>query len=192
MEGDVVPESDEEIAEEIDAEYPSDDPITNKASISLETFVLLIVVGSLIAVTIGSLLTYQQPAPRQINNNSPIFVYVNGNLTELTPGTAAYNQAAYSINYSNTSGTQGDIALNTIATLLALFMFIGFFVSRRSVIRSDEKTWLVYVFIITSVFGWGALGTAMSLIIGGGFYGSVGGLGGAYYAFWKLQDKGFM
>ena len=59
-------------------------------------------------------------------------------------------------------------------------------------IKSNEKTWLVYVFIITSVFGWGALGVAISSILGGGFDGSVGGLGGAYYAFWKLQDKGFM
>ena len=189
MTGGVVPESDEEIAKEIDAEYPSDDPITNKSSVNLETFVLLIVMGALIAVTINTFLASQQPSSQQIGNNSPIFVYVNGNSTELTPGTAAYNQAVSSL---SPTGTQGNITLNTVATLLALLMFIGFFVSRRSVIRSDEKTWLVYVFIITSVFSWGALGVAISSILGGGFDGSVGGLGGAYYAFWKLQDKGFM
>ena len=33
MAGDVVPESDEEIAKEIDAEYPADDTITNKPRI---------------------------------------------------------------------------------------------------------------------------------------------------------------
>lgn len=189
MAGDVVPESDEEIAKEIDAEYPSDDPITNKSSVSLETFVLLVVIGALIAVMISALLVSQQPSSQQIGNNSPIFIYVNGNSTELTPGTAAYNQAVSSL---NPTVTQGNITLNTIATLVALLMFIGFFVSRRSVIRSDEKTWHVYVFVITSVIGWGALGVAISSILGGGFDGSVGGLGGAYYAFWKLQDKGFM
>ena len=189
MAREVFPESDEEIAKEIDAEYPSDDPVTNKSSVSLETFVLLIVIGALIAVVINALFISAQPSPQQINNNSPIFVYVNGNSTELTPGTAAYNQAVSSL---NPTGTHGNVTLSTVATLLALLMFIGFFVSRRSVIKSNEKTWLVYVFIITSVFGWGALGVAISSILGGGFDGSVGGLGGAYYAFWKLQDKGFM
>ena len=189
MAREVFPESEEEIAREVDEEYPADDPITNKSSISLETFVLLILVGSLIAVTISILSISFQPSSQSIVNNSTIFVYVNGNSTKLTPGTAAYNQAVSSL---NSAGNEGDNTTESAAALLALLMFVGFFVSRRSVIRSEEKTWWVYVFIITSVFGWGALGGAISLILGVGLYGGIGGLGGAYYAFWKLQDKGFM
>lgn len=128
---------------------------------SLETYVVLIVIALVILVLTNLLLLTQSSGLIQDNMLNP-----------------AYAMQSH-------EAKVGEM-------VFLLLMFVGFFFSYKYVMSSIEKSGWIYVFIITSGFGLGALVGVIALTLGFNVgTGIVGGLFGIYFAYKTLRSKGF-
>jgi positive regulator of sigma E activity len=79
-----------------------------------------------------------------------------------------------------------------IGVSFALLIFAGFWRARKYVADSIEKSWLVYVFIVTCVASCEIIGIVVFSMLDIVNIWPAFALVGTYYAYWKLQDRGFM
>lgn len=178
----------DEVADAYGADSKSYEPL------SMEGYVLLLVIGSLFFTMLNAVVFTPPSHPALISNTSPIDISNgNGNATVLHRGNAGYNQTLAEMNQPQISEYQQQTqTARSAETVFLLLVFVGFFYSYRYITTSTKKSWLIYVFIFTSMLGWGALLGVISLMLGLNVdIGVFGGFGGLYFAYWKLQDKGF-
>lgn len=187
----ILTPEEQERAKAIAAEYGTD--THGYGGISIETIALLGIITALLVLVIY-LFVFPPPQPPPTITGPITTFNASGAAVTLYPGTEAYNMAKLEIEAPSYSAYNSQLAINKSGTFLfLLLMFAGFLYARRYVMTATEMSWQIYLFVVTSFLGWGAATGIIAIILGNSFlYGAFGGSGGLFYAFWKLQDRGFV
>jgi uncharacterized membrane protein YozB (DUF420 family) len=161
---------------------------------SLETFAIVVVLSTLILIVLYGILLPVPSPTANVNNTA-----VNNTVTAVANGSAinSSKSTGFLHDISNLIRNQDSEALEKVVytrIMLSLLMILCFLISYSYVKKAQTKDMLIYIFIFTSMAGTSGPISTVSVILGGAGVvgGAAGGLIGAYFAFWTLQDRGFL
>ncbi len=160
---------------------------------SLETFTTVVIVSTLVLVFIYGVLL-PVPNPTQSIDTNINSTAINNTVNSIT-GASSSNDLSQDLGGIFRNQYNGSLRQILIMRLgFSVLMIICFIVSYRYVKKSQSKSYLLYIFIFTSMVGTSGPIGVMAVVLGGGgiIGGAVGGLLGALFAFWKMQDRGFI
>lgn len=159
-----------------------------KEQISLETFTTAVIIFAMILLFLyGEVLTVPNPTAN-INNTA-----LNRTISSITGSSTSDFWQDLTHIFGN--HYQGAILISLIGRgIFSILMILCFFYSYEYVKKEPKKSFKLYLFIFSSMVATSGPIGIIAIILGGGgiIGGAVGGIIGAFFAFWTLDDRGFI